>query len=145
MNQIADWTQRGILSGAPAPADAPSVPAAFDASQPLADRARAWLDINCAHCHNATGGASNSGLFLGFNETDPTGWGVLKRPVAAGRGAGDNLFVIDPGSPDASILVHRTASNEPGVMMPELGRSVTDIAGLGLIRDWIAAMPADGP
>ncbi len=144
VNQIADWTARGILAGAPAPEAAPAVPAAFDVSQPLGDRARAWLDINCAHCHNATGGASNSGLFLRFNETDPTGWGVLKRPVAAGRGAGDKLFVIDPGAPDRSILVHRTASTEPGVMMPELGRSTTDEAGLALIRDWIAAMPAEG-
>jgi len=143
-NQIADWTAKGILTGAPDAADTPVIPAAFDASQPLADRARAWLDINCAHCHNATGGASNSGLFLGWSETDPTGWGVLKRPVAAGRGAGDNLFVIKPGSPDASILVHRTASDEPGVMMPELGRSTVDERGLALIREWIASMTADG-
>lgn len=138
-NQLADWTARGLLAGAPA--EAPAAPAAFGQA-PLEARARAWLDINCAHCHRAGGGASNSGLFLGFDETSPSGWGVHKRPVAAGRGAGDDLFVIEPGRPDQSIMVHRLASVEPGVLMPELGRSVTDREGLQLIASWIAAMPA---
>ena len=31
--------------------------------------------------------ASNSGLFLDWHEADPTGWGVHKRPTAAGHGA----------------------------------------------------------
>jgi len=139
VSQIADWTERGILTGAPE--TLPTIPTAFDETKPLEDRARAWLDINCAHCHKADGGASNSGLFLGWNETDPTGWGVRKRPTAAGRGSGDNLFVIEPGHPELSILVHRTASTEPGVLMPELGRTVVDEKGLKLIRDWIASMP----
>lgn len=140
LNQIADWTARGILTGAPAADQAPTVPAVFgDAA--LDERARAWLDINCAHCHKADGGASNSGLYLGWRETDPRGWGVHKRPTAAGRASGENFYVIEPGAPDKSILVHRIESTEPGVLMPELGRTVVDERGLQLIRDWIAAMP----
>lgn len=139
VGQIADWTERGILVGAPN--DLPTLPLAFDETKPLEERARAWLDINCAHCHKADGGASNSGLFLGWNETDPAGWGVRKRPTAAGRGSGDNFFVIEPGHPEQSILVYRIESTEPGVLMPELGRTVVDEKGLKLIRDWIAAMP----
>ncbi len=141
-NQIADWTARGILAGAPeAP---PAAPAAHgDAAIEL--RARAWLDINCAHCHRAGGGASNSGLFLAWDENNPTGWGVHKRPTAAGRGSGDDLFVIEPGKPESSILVHRLVSVEPGVAMPELGRSVVDREGLALMREWIAGMPPEAP
>jgi uncharacterized repeat protein (TIGR03806 family) len=138
VNQLADWAERGILAGAPS--DAPAAPAVYgDAS--LETRARAWLDINCAHCHRARGGASNSGLFLAWNETDPSGWGVRKRPVAAGRGSGDSLFVIEPGHPEQSILVHRIDSNEPGVLMPELGRTVVDEKAVALIREWIGSMP----
>jgi hypothetical protein len=33
------------------------------------------------------------------------------------------------------------ASTEPGVMMPELGRSLTHEEGLALIREYIRAMP----
>jgi uncharacterized repeat protein (TIGR03806 family) len=142
VNQIADWSARGILSGVPA---APSAtPAAFG-DAPLNERARAWLDVNCAHCHRAGGSASNSGLFLGWNETNPSGWGVRKRPVAAGHAAGDHLFVIEPGHPEQSILVYRLESTEPGVLMPELGRTVIDEKGLALIRDWIADMPPATP
>jgi len=141
-NQIADWTARGILSSAPE--QLPLEPAAFgDAA--IQDRARAWLDINCAHCHRAGGGASNSGLFLGWDETNPTGWGIHKRPTAAGRGSGDDLFVIEPGKPDQSILVHRLKSVEPGVLMPELGRTVIDREALALIREWIAGMAPAAP
>lgn len=144
INQIADWTSRGVLQGAPAPDAAPRVPPAFDADEPIEARARAWLDVNCAHCHKADGGASNSGLFLDWHETDRTGWGVHKRPVAAGRGAGDDLFVIEPGVPDHSILVGRMESTEPGVLMPELGRTVVDHKSIDLIRAWIAGMDSRG-
>lgn len=137
--QIEDWTTRGLLSGAPA-AGLPTAPAAFG-DGPIEARARAWLDINCAHCHRAGGGASNSGLFLAWDETNPTGWGVHKRPTAAGRGSGDKQFVIEPGKPDESILTFRVASTEPGIMMPELGRTTVDKPALALIRQWIAEMP----
>ncbi len=139
VQQIADWTERGILTGAPAEG-LPAAPPVFG-DQPLEQRARAWLDINCAHCHRAGGGASNSGLFLAWNETTPTGWGIHKRPTAAGRGSGDFLFVIEPGKPEQSIMIHRIGSVEPGVVMPELGRTTVDTKALALIREWIAAMP----
>lgn len=142
VNQLVSWTERGILSGTPA--EAPAAPPAYGDAD-LGERARAWLDINCAHCHKAGGGASNSGLFLAWNETDPVGWGVHKRPTAAGRGSGQNLFVIEPGHPEQSILLHRMESTEPGVLMPELGRTVVDEKAVALIRDWIAAMPPVSP
>ncbi|MBR0344132.1 MAG: hypothetical protein IJI03_02575, partial [Rudaea sp.] len=65
--------------------------------------------------------------------------GLCKPPVAAGRGTGDRLFDIVPGKPDASILLYRMTSSEPGVMMPEMGRNTTHKEGVELIREWIAA------
>lgn len=110
------------------------------AKVPLAAAARGYLEGNCAHCHNAQGIASNSGLFLDWAETDPVKWGVMKRPVAAGRGAGDLEFDIVPGDPDHSILAYRMASLEGGVSMPEVGRSSLDPAGIDVVRRWIAEM-----
>ncbi|AWW74132.1 hypothetical protein CD351_06785 [Erythrobacter sp. KY5] len=107
------------------------------AKEPLA---RAYLDVNCAHCHRPGGGASNSGLDLRWEQDAPFARGVNKPPVAAGRGAGGLLVSIEPGDPDASILVHRMNSNEPGVAMPELGRSTIDEEAVALMRDWIAEM-----
>jgi uncharacterized repeat protein (TIGR03806 family) len=110
------------------------------AKTPLADAARGYLDANCAHCHNPAGSASNSGLDLRWEQSDPAAYGVNKRPVAAGRGAGTLLYDIVPGHPEQSILVHRMASLEGGVAMPELGRAIVDEPGLATVRAWIAAM-----
>jgi uncharacterized repeat protein (TIGR03806 family) len=141
-NQLAHWTRLGLLVGAPDPAAAPRTARWDDPAEPLADRARAYLDGNCAHCHNPRASASNSGLFLNLEEQRRPQLGIGKHPVAAGRGSGDLKVAIDPGHPDASILPYRMASTEPGVMMPELGRSITHEEGVALIRAWIAAMPA---
>lgn len=136
-NQLAAWIDAGILAGAPDPAAIPAVPDWRDEAQPVEARARAWLDVNCAHCHRREGPASNSGLFLTWGEQDRTALGFSKRPVAAGRGSGDLAFDITPGEPDKSILFRRVESTEPGVMMPELGRSLADRQAIALLRRWI--------
>ncbi|HVS15188.1 MAG TPA: SO2930 family diheme c-type cytochrome [Thermoanaerobaculia bacterium] len=141
-NQLARWARLGLLAGAPPPAEAPRYPVWDDpASGSLDHRARAWLEVNCAHCHNPAGPARTTSLDLTFANTDPTLLGVYKSPVAAGRGSGENLHDIEPGDPDRSILVYRLESDDPGIMMPELGRALIDRAGIALIREWIAAMP----
>jgi uncharacterized repeat protein (TIGR03806 family) len=142
--QLGDWQARGILGPLPASA-APRAPNAYDpASGTLEARARAYLDVNCAHCHNPAGPAHTSGLDLSWSQDDPIQWGVMKRPVAAGRGSAGFEFSIEPGHPERSILLHRMESTDPGVMMPELGRQLTDERALALMRDWIAGMDAQG-
>ncbi len=115
-----------------------------DATAPLALRARAYLDVNCGHCHNPQGAASNSGLNLTWETTDRTAIGIGKTPVAAGRGSGGFLYAIDPGHPESSIMVHRMSTAEPGVAMPELGRAMVHKEGVKLVSDWIAGMKPEG-
>lgn len=107
---------------------------------PVADAARGYLEANCAHCHNPRGAASNSGLYLGWQVTDPVMLGIGKRPVAAGRGAGGLDFDVVPGDPAHSILTYRMASLEGGVAMPEVGRGVVDPAGQAVVEQWIGGM-----
>ncbi len=139
-NQLAAWIDAGILSRAPDPATAPKAPDWSDETADLNDRARAWLDVNCAHCHRHQGAASNSGLFLTYGEKNPVALGIGKRPVAAGRGSGNRLFDIAPGDPDGSILLFRIESTEAGDMMPELGRTLPDPQAVELLRRWISTM-----
>ncbi len=117
-----------------------ALPSWSDEAASTEARARAYLDVNCAHCHQPGGGASNSGLDLRWEQDDLFALGVNKPPVAAGRGAGGLLVSVEPGDPDASILVHRMNSAEPGVAMPELGRSTIDHDAVTLMRDWITEM-----
>ena len=141
-NQLAYWTKIGYLTGAPVdPSTAPHLVVWNDAKEGTLDqRARAYLDINCAHCHNPDGPGNTSGLNLSAFQNDMVALGECKTPVAAGRGSGNLRFAILPGHPEESILVFRMASVEPKVMMPELGRSAVHREGLALIREWIAAM-----
>ena len=127
----------------PSPAEAPRLAVWDDPKSGTLDaRARAWLEINCAHCHNPQGPARNSGLDLLASQQKPTSFGIGKPPVAAGIGSGGLAFDIVPGQPDKSILVYRIASTHPGIMMPELGKRLVHDEGVALIREWIAAMPA---
>jgi uncharacterized repeat protein (TIGR03806 family) len=137
-NMAQGWLA-GMVDSLPAKAD--SLPQwNTHASGPAAPLARAYLDVNCAHCHQPGGMASNSGLDLRWEQQDAQAIGILKRPVAAGRGAGGHEFGIVPGNPDQSILAYRLASAEPGVAMPELGKSTVDAQGVAIVRRWILEM-----
>lgn len=140
-NQLERWREAGLLAGLPDDVGAlEAVPDWRDEDAGLDARARAWLDVNCAHCHRRDGPASNSGLYLTWGEASGPALGINKRPVAAGRGSGGRLFDIAPGDPDGSILNYRVESTEPGIMMPELGRVRDDEAAAMLLREWVASL-----
>lgn len=140
-NQLIKWAATKLLSGLPT--DHVSVPTLVnyeDKTNSLEDRVRAYLDINCAHCHSKTGQAQTSGLFLDWKTEDRTAYGFFKTPVAAGRGSGNLKFDILPGKPQQSILLYRMSSADPGIAMPELGKSTIHAEGVKLITEWIASM-----
>jgi uncharacterized repeat protein (TIGR03806 family) len=141
-NQLTHWSEAGLLTGAGTPASAPRN-AQWDvaSSGDVAARARAYLDVNCGHCHSARGAANTSGLLLNASETEPGRLGLCKIPIATGRGSGTALFDIVPGRPDESILLHRMQSTEADVAMPELGRSLVHAEAVTLIREWISSLP----
>ena len=63
--------------------------------------------------------------------------GIFKKPVAAGRASGDLRYSIVPGHANDSILLYRMLSLDPGIMMPESGRALSDAEGILLIEKWI--------
>ncbi len=140
-NQLTHWTAVGYLSGAPSPEQAPKLPVFDDPSTGTVEqRARADHDANCGHCHNPSGLARTSGLYLNIEEMEPARYGVCKPPVAAGQGSGGRRYDIIPGDPDGSILVFRMESTEAGIAMPELGRQAVHAEAVTLMREWITAM-----
>jgi uncharacterized repeat protein (TIGR03806 family) len=106
--------------------------------------ARDYLDVNCAHCHNprATNGVTSQ-LFLDWENEDPFRLGICKRPGSAAKGTGGRTWDIVPGDPDASILVYRLETEDPGSMMPDIGRALAHHEGVDVLRAWIAAMPPE--
>lgn len=136
--QLDVWAEHGLLANVPN--SPPAAPRWDDESAPLEVRAKAYLDANCAHCHNENGPADTSALDLSFDAPVDRRYGICKPPVAVGRGSGNRPYDIVPGSPDASILVYRMEETDPAIAMPELGRSTVHDDGVALVRDWIASL-----
>lgn len=140
-NQLQHLVRLGYLDGLPTPPEIPRNADWQDRTQPLEHRARAYLDINCGHCHNPKGPANTSGLTLDIATVENLRLGVCKPPVAAGQGTGNHIFDVVPGKPGESILAYRLGSTDPGAMMPEVGRGTRHVAGVALIDAWIASLP----
>ena len=141
MNQLVKWDMLDMISGLPSVSSLPHTPDYNDLeSGSIEERARALIDINCAHCHRLDAPGETSGLFLNIEETDPTRLGIYKPPVAAGRGSGNLDYTIVPQYPDQSIMIYRMESTDPGMMMPELGRKLVHKEGIELVKKWIQEM-----
>ncbi len=146
-NQLKKWIELGILENAESSGQWPALAQWDDpATGKLDQRARAWLEINCAHCHRKEGPAKNTGLHLLASTDNEYEIGINKPPVAAGRGSAGLKFGIVPGKPENSILMHRIKSLDPGEMMPEVGRKLQHKEGIALVERWIREMDSpSGP
>ena len=113
-----------------------------DEKAPLADRARAYLHTNCAHCHMHNAGGNSNFLLA---STVPEKEMMLRNgiPRHATFGIAD-ARVVAPGDPARSILVYRPAIRGPG-QMPPVGTAVADPDGVALLVKWIASMPPETP
>jgi uncharacterized repeat protein (TIGR03806 family) len=140
-NQLVHLNDLQLLAGFPGQPAAPVSVDWADAAKPLGDRARAYLDVNCAHCHNGKGNASQSGLKLTHEDIGSAAtslWGVCKKPLAyAGTGRPGYTYDINPGSPESSILLYRMAHTEAGQTMPVVGRQTVHTEATSMVGDWI--------
>lgn len=138
-SQLENWAASGLLEGFEGTAP-DGVRWSEPGNAPLELLARAYLDANCAHCHNPSGAADTSALHLNLDAPVDRLYGICKTPVAVGRGSGDRPFDIYPGKPEESILVYRMEHTDPAIAMPELGRSTIHAEGVAVVRGWIAAL-----
>ena len=144
MNQLDKWASVGYLKGYDTDQNHPKV-ATWDQEDTgtLHERTMAYLDINCAHCHNHTGSANTSGLHLTATNPLDLNLGIYKATVSAGAGTGGFTYSIVPGNPEESIMIYRMSSSNPGAMMPEVGRSLVHTEGVALVSEWIKNMEVD--
>jgi glucose/arabinose dehydrogenase/mono/diheme cytochrome c family protein len=123
------------------PAVHESLPFPDDESASLEDRARAYLHVNCAHCHRETGlGGRASFQLINWLPNDQTDL-INGRPLVGLPGVPmEEAKLIAPGDPDRSEIYRRIATVEMG-KMPLLGNHHTvDEEGAELIRRWIESL-----
>lgn len=138
-NQLTHWANAGALAGLPA--DLGSIerhPVWNDpADGTLEQRARAYLDANCAHCHAQGRRAASTGLWLNYAQPLNANYGLCKTPISAGAATGDLQFDLVPGHADQSILIYRMNSAAANIKMPELSKTLVHDEGVALVSAWI--------
>lgn len=155
VNQLQYWVDQGVLANVPAlelddrgvatniehlpvwnlPGDSGEV---AGSSADVEARVRAYLEVNCQHCHNDRGAASNTGYYLDHYRNIDAGYGICKKPTATGGGSCGRQHIVVPGSSADSILACRVGDDtDPQKRMPPIARSVTHSEGLELIASWI--------
>gem|GEM_PF-5881505 len=137
-------TRSGRVFGPGAPlfesySESSSRPHHSDEAQPLEARARDYLDVKCAACHQP-GGIGKGGMDLRYSTSlERTGlFSPGRRPGPDGK----PRFHIRPGDFQASDIYIRMASLGKDAM-PPLGNTQVDKTGLALMRKWIESLAAD--
>jgi uncharacterized repeat protein (TIGR03806 family) len=138
-NQLRAWNNIGLFSPGFEDSDVskfPALAAAGDASQPIEQRARSYLDANCSQCHRPGGTVAN---FDARFDTPLGAQALIDGPVLIDQGI-DRPRVISPHDIWRSIVYMRV--NTAGdIKMPPLARETVDQNGVQLLRQWIDGMP----
>lgn len=100
-------------------------------------KARAYLETNCAHCHNRKGLAKQTGLWVDIYRQVGTQWGVCKTAVTSGSASDGRGFLFQPQASDNSIISYRIGTDVAGQRMPPLARSVNHGEAVSIINNWV--------
>ncbi|NRD22262.1 hypothetical protein HNV10_03355 [Winogradskyella litoriviva] len=113
-----------------------------DTNETLERRVRAYVDINCAHCHSEETHCAYRPLRLDFTDTENlTNLGVcVDADTDLGFGLG---HIIEPGDARNSVLHYRLSSTEPSDRMPLMARTIVHVEGVQLIEEWINSLNTD--
>lgn len=85
---------------------------------PLEKRARAYLDVNCAHCHSSTGIADHTSLFLSYDHS------LNQSGISQKR----------------NQIERRMQSRWRGEKMPMIGTTVIHDEGVELIKEYLKSL-----
>ena len=138
-NQLRAWDHVGLFDpklDGPALAACSKLARADDVSQTIEDRARSFLDANCAHCHRPGGTVAS---FDARYDTPLVEQNLLRGSILIDEGI-DGARAIAPNDIWRSIVLMRL-SRLDGTKMPPLSHGESDRQGIALIRRWIESMP----
>ena len=119
---------------------APKLADPYDTTAGVNERARAYLHVNCSHCHRENAGGSGPSQMLYDLPLKKTGM-VGAAPTQGAFGI-PGAHVVSPGEPFRSVLFYRLSTLGQG-HMPRLGSSDVDVAGANLLHDWIQQLPKE--
>jgi uncharacterized repeat protein (TIGR03806 family) len=138
-NELRAWNNIGLFEPGFNDEDIPGfarLASADDTTRSLEDRARSYLDANCAQCHRPGGTVVD---FDARYETPLQRQGLVNGPVLIDEGI-DRARIISPRDVWRSIAFMRM-NTAGSIKMPPLARETIDQEGVALLRQWIVNMP----
>ncbi len=139
-NELRVWNHIGLFNTNLTEAEIESFPKLArldDVTQSLENRARSYLDVNCANCHRPGGTVA----YFDARYDTP----LAEQSLIGGRVLIDQRIdsprVIAPNDIWRSILYMRANTAEP-FKMPPLARNTVDEKGMTLLRQWIESLPS---
>jgi uncharacterized repeat protein (TIGR03806 family) len=138
-NELRAWNHIGLFEPKFSEDDLkifPELARADDLSRSLEDRARSYLDANCAQCHRPKGTVA---YFDARYDTPLAKQELIDGPVLIDERI-DNPRIIKPNDIWRSIVYMRTDTTE-AFKMPPLARNRIDEQGMNLLRQWIESLP----
>jgi uncharacterized repeat protein (TIGR03806 family) len=137
-NQLQDWAARGLFGDHPlALDDVVALAPLSDETRSLEDRVRSYWDANCSACHGVQRDIRAN--WDARYATPLTDQGVIGGISVYGGDDGSTLL-IEPGTPERSILYQRSATRVEGLRMPPLGSERPDDAYLSVLERWIKSL-----
>ncbi|WP_439152381.1 PQQ-dependent sugar dehydrogenase [Winogradskyella sp.] len=106
----------------------------YDTNATLDEKARSYMDLNCAYCHRPD--TDNRAAFDLRMINNLAATGLLEAGVLTPLGIPDEE-IIYPGDASKSILFHRMNSVDQIIMMPPIAKTIIDQDAVDLIEDWI--------
>jgi uncharacterized repeat protein (TIGR03806 family) len=136
-NQITTFDRLGLFAGSPGdPERLPALPRLTDAAAPVTARARAYLHVNCSHCHRPDS-LGRGPADLRFTVPEKA-MGICDVAPLDRDPALPNARLVMPGDPRESLLLTRMRSRDRP--MPPVGSNSEDEQGVDLITTWIESL-----
>jgi uncharacterized repeat protein (TIGR03806 family) len=138
-NELRAWNRLGLFTPELNVADLANLPtlaAADDETRSVQDRARSYLDANCAQCHRPGGTVA---YFDARYDTPLVKQELIDGPVLIDQGI-DRPRAISPHDIWRSIVFMRVNTVDE-IKMPPIARETIDQKGVALLRDWIMSLP----
>ncbi len=142
-NQLTKWVEVGYLeNNFTLPSADNSTIDYTDTSKSIDQRARSYVDINCAHCHQTDRHCDYRPMRFAYSETanNRANMGVCVETQDMQDFDPALSKIVNPGNINRSMMYHRLNTTNESFRMPLHGRTIIHDEGVALIEQWINSL-----